>query len=291
MTEDVYFCEACDETFSSEEHLVDHHQKEHVKNDEAAATEKTRVKQYVCLLCAKAFHLRHDLKRHHMIHTGNKPFNCELCDKTFTRKFTLNEHMRIHTGDRPFSCPMCNKSFTLKSNLTDHMRIHTGEKPYKCELCERCFAQKAHLNKHIKTHYGEKPFNCDVCNKPFSQRTSMNRHKEKFHSGVEVEGKNGRKKAPTKKEIKPHIPNNISFVKQEIKNDNDGTLIVCCDTVVGIKEEEEDPSYASISITETTTKKDVVEFVLSGECIKQELEEMDPLDTRAQFLLEHNISS
>ncbi len=56
---------------------------------------------------------------------------------------------------------------------------------------------------------------------PFSQRTSMNRHKEKFHSGVEVEGKGGRKKAPTKKEIKPHIPNNISFVKQV------GKLSVC----------------------------------------------------------------
>ena len=49
----------------------------------------------------------------------------------------------------------------------------------------------------------------------------MNRHKEKFHSGVEVEGEGGRKKAPTKKEIKPHIPNNISFVKQV------GKLSVC----------------------------------------------------------------
>ena len=102
MTEDVFICVACDETFATEELKVDHHQREHVQNDKAPA-EKTKEKQFVCLLCAKAFHLKHDLKRHHMIHTGSKPFNCELCDKTFTRKFTLNEHMRIHTGDRKLS--------------------------------------------------------------------------------------------------------------------------------------------------------------------------------------------
>ncbi len=41
-----------------------------------------------------------------------------------------------------------------------------------------------------------------------------------------------------------------------MENDNDGTLVVCCDTAAGgIKKEEEDPSYPSIPITETTTEK------------------------------------
>ncbi len=46
-----------------------------------------------------------------------------------------------------------------------------------------------------------------------------------------------------------------------------------------------------INFWKEQTLLDVGEFVLSGECIKQELEEMDPLDTRGQFLFEHSISS
>ena len=38
-------------------------------------------------------------------------------------------------------------------------------------------------------------------------------------------------------------------------NDENGTLIVYCDTTDGIKIEEEDLSYPSISITDTTTEK------------------------------------
>ena len=254
----------------------------------------TKLKQFSCSECDKAFQLKGDLKRHTLIHTGTKPFTCDLCDKQFTRRFTMTEHMRIHTGDRPFSCTLCNKSFTLKTNLTDHLRTHTGEKPYKCDLCERCFAQKAHLNKHIRTHYGDKPYTCDICNKAFAHRTSMNRHKQKFHlyGNVNTETEILEK---VENSDPSHFINCVEFMKQEVNEGDENTEadncnIIDCGDSIEIKQEVEEniciTEIASAKIVKTKMKGDIVhshthteienereetDFILVEECIKQEL--------------------
>jgi hypothetical protein len=33
------------------------------------------------------------VKRHHMTHTGERPFECPSCDYTATRKYTMKVHM------------------------------------------------------------------------------------------------------------------------------------------------------------------------------------------------------
>ncbi|KAL8559963.1 hypothetical protein ACOMHN_041434 [Nucella lapillus] len=52
-------------------------------------------KSLVCQVCSKSFTRATNLKKHRMIHTGQRPFMCEVCSRTFTRADDLKKH-KVH---------------------------------------------------------------------------------------------------------------------------------------------------------------------------------------------------
>ena len=81
--------------------------------------------------CGKILKSWPAMRKHAATH-GPRSFICDICQKAFVENSKLRRHMLVHTGERPFKCewPGCGKKFSLDFNLKTHMRIHTGDKPY-----------------------------------------------------------------------------------------------------------------------------------------------------------------
>ncbi|GAA6090599.1 zinc finger protein ZFP2 isoform X1 [Tachysurus ichikawai] len=140
-------------------------------------------KNFICDHCYGAFRSGYHLKRHILIHTGEKPFACAICDMRFIQRYHLERHSLTHTGVKPYACTMCDMRFFQRYHLQRHSLIHTGVKPYACSMCDRRFFQRYHLQRHSLTHTGVKPYACSMCDMKFFQRYHLQRH-SLTHTGV-----------------------------------------------------------------------------------------------------------
>ncbi|OBS77329.1 hypothetical protein A6R68_16170, partial [Neotoma lepida] len=67
-------------------------------------------KNFICEHCFGAFRSSYHLKRHILIHTGEKPFECDVCDMRFIQKYHLERHKRVHSGEKPYQCERCHQT-------------------------------------------------------------------------------------------------------------------------------------------------------------------------------------
>lgn len=111
-----------------------------------------RTRRHLCKGCGKTFGHCSDLRKHVLVHTGERPFHCRLCGKTFSRSTNLNKHLKVHSGQKPYNCPKCPKSFASKGDVQRHLVIHSGIKPFCCHLCHQRFSRKDKLTRHVKLH-------------------------------------------------------------------------------------------------------------------------------------------
>nr|XP_042698124.1 zinc finger protein 740 isoform X1 [Chrysemys picta bellii] len=86
-------------------------------------------KNFICEHCYGAFRSSYHLKRHILIHTGEKPFECDLCDMRFIQKYHLERHKRVHSGEKPYQCERCMQSFSRTDRLLRHKRMCQGCQP------------------------------------------------------------------------------------------------------------------------------------------------------------------
>ena len=138
--EKPFQCETCQKSFSQNSALNNH-----------MRTHQAVRERFECDICDYKATTKQSLARHHLTHTGERPYPCDLCEYKATQKCHLARHRMFHTGERPFKCDVCVFSAYKKSNLITHMRIHSGKKPFECEYCSYRCNYREHLTQHMRT--------------------------------------------------------------------------------------------------------------------------------------------
>ncbi|XP_036398881.1 zinc finger protein 770-like [Megalops cyprinoides] len=86
----LFSCEECNQSFVTKKRLRTH------RCFSKSQALNTRSSFYQCAICFKNFKSPSKLKRHYVIHTGQRPFKCSVCRKTFTQSSHLKTHQLIH---------------------------------------------------------------------------------------------------------------------------------------------------------------------------------------------------
>ena len=179
---------------------------------------------HMCMECGEVLSNSYSLKRHSLIHSGNRPHKCEYCDKRYAHAYLLMHHLNTHAGDRPYRCSECGKDFTNPNTLRRHKGVHRKQQ-HQCQHCEQQFQRMDFLDKHLaKEHDVSKQHLCLVCGKSFTLEDMLQEHIESHSRSTE----------PSDKDLKCDLCENtfsrmssLSRHKKQMHNcDMDGSSIL-----------------------------------------------------------------
>ena len=104
-----------------------------------------------CPVCAKKLSAK-NLPSHLHYHRQStlRPYICQECSQTFTHASSLKRHALLHTGERQYKCEKCGKEFFQKVAYETHCKSHTKERLH-CKGCQQPFLTKYLLNFHLKS--------------------------------------------------------------------------------------------------------------------------------------------
>lgn len=80
-----------------------------------------------CPFCLRKFACNQDVRKHVVVHSGERPYPCKGCGKSFSHNGNLQLHIQTaHPGKkfRTLTCPTCPKTFDLNSTFLSHMQSH-----------------------------------------------------------------------------------------------------------------------------------------------------------------------
>lgn len=138
--------------------ITDHKTGETVVVDEPIFDPETGRVRCPFLWCDSTVSRPHDLKRHLMSHTGERPFKCHLCPGDFPQRSALKHHINMHTGEKPFRCGLdgCTAKFSDPSSCNRHIREKHDRIRFVCPMsnCDREEKRRANFLKHVSTKHG-----------------------------------------------------------------------------------------------------------------------------------------
>ncbi|KAI8380129.1 hypothetical protein BD560DRAFT_324333 [Blakeslea trispora] len=168
----------------------------------------TKQNKHACTFpdCSWSFKRFEHLKRHMLVHTGERPHVCPhpACGKRFSRSDNFHAHYRTHEKkafarqkqqqhvlqqqQSPMQQQQQHANYSpTPSSMCNKLKIEVVEdegqrKPHPCmhPNCDKRFRRLEHLKRHTRIHTQEQPFECNFpgCSKAFSRSDNLAQHKK-----------------------------------------------------------------------------------------------------------------
>ena len=94
-----YSCDQCDHLARSPLGLLKHKRLTHGFTSESIPDD-VLLSSFQCKDCGKLYHSKSVLRRHALVHTGERPFPCNKCEKRFRQQSALEGHKGIHNKNQ-----------------------------------------------------------------------------------------------------------------------------------------------------------------------------------------------